>query len=745
MNSAQKLPPIFYSVGVRIETLTQRLNNLSLENFPTPSGEKLVSLFIRGAQRFANLLERNAVDRLDEIKDTESIEGVVRRIGDSAAILYSYLEYIEAFRFEKTRSEVILPFELLMKEHFDESKNDIFVFYPQWEFNFSYLNLKGQLRKILFITTKQDDDEFFKEMTGRIAIISFPALERDNILALVVLAHELAHYFDIDPDFLDYRISNSPDVKKALTAPSNEIQSWIENWIKASKELNPAPKSWPPEFADILHRSRIMGKLEDSIPFWLRELTADISAARFFGIGFYLGARELFSLIATPIDSPYPPNSKRLAEIAREIKQIEDESGKKVSSRVKNNLHEHEKKLMESVKKTMTSDSEASNAPSVDQILAIDSSKLTPDQRKELLDKAAISIIEQSIAPAMTVVKGKVRKRIPLNDCLRLSDDVLLAAKYLKNYIPPAEKLGSQPIEKPSSFDIRLIFNAVWLRWIEIIDELSVIKETKSEFNSSVTRYYDELTTLSRISLRAIEQSSFCRGYKPDKQKPVDVAYNKNKELLSENFITDKTGVLGKKEIVNLMMTKEISETIGESLVIMPLLDPSQITEASVDLTLGNVFLKMRRTSLSSISFRDICQQGKVVNVFELQERIQLRPDGKSKIVLHPNEFLLGSTLEYIVLPNDVMAYVIGKSSLGRMGLVIATATHVAPGFDGTITLELSNLGSVPLELYPTMLIAQLVFHKLCSPVKCGYSATGAYAHSTGPEPSKYLRRNRRI
>jgi dCTP deaminase len=273
---------------------------------------------------------------------------------------------------------------------------------------------------------------------------------------------------------------------------------------------------------------------------------------------------------------------------------------------------------------------------------------------------------------------------------------------------------------------------------MEIIDEFAVSKEVESEYKSRIEKYYRELTTLSRISLRAIELSNFRSQYTPTDPSAVDKAYKENEKLIAKNLKIGKAGVLGKKEIVNIM-----GDDLKKSLVIMPLLDPRQIAEASIDLALGNAFIVMRRTREQSLDFRQICQKGKSVNVYELQERIQLRPDGE--IVLHPGEFFLGSTLEYIALPNDVMAYVIGKSSLGRVGLVIATATHVAPGFKGTITLELSNLGSLPLVLYPTMLVAQLVFHRLCTPVERGYSATGEYAFSTGPVVSKYLRPRRSI
>jgi len=733
MKSTEKLPSLFYSVGVRIETLTERLNNLSLEKFPTESGEKLVDLFFKGAKRLFELLEKNSKDWLDGTRDRESLEAVVRQIGNSTAILYSFLEYIEAFCFEKTRAEVILPFELLMKEHFPESKNDIFIFYPQWEFNFSYRNLKSELKKRLFLITQEEADDFFKDTPGRIAIISFPALERDNILALVVLAHELAHYFDRDPISPSQQISNSQDALDLISIPDAKVR----NWIEVSKRLDPPPASVPPLLAEIDHSSRIMRKLQLSIPYWLRELTADISAARYFGIGFYLCARELFNLIVSPLDSPYPPNSKRLEEIALEIIGTDGGFEADVLERIGDDLNDNEKRLVKKIMKIMKSDADSGEKPSVEQLLEqTSSSQLSLDQRKEKLEKAAIKIIEESILNALSAIKGKVRQKIPLNVCLCLSKDIFVASSYLKNYIPPAEKLDSQPIGKPPIFDIRLILNAVWLRWMETSEELSITKKSHSKYEQNMKIYYKKLTILSRIALRAIELSNFLREYKPKDGNLVEESYKENKKLISRDVKISKAGVLGKKEIVTLMVRKNTKKSI----VIMPLLNPCQITEASLDVTLGNVFIVMRRTRLPSLDFREVEQKDKAVNVYEFQERIQLRPE--SHIILHPNQFVLGSTLEYVALPNDVMAYVIGKSSLGRTGLVIATATHVAPGYKGTITLELSNLGSVPLILYPTMPIAQLVFHRLCSPLEKGYVETGGYAYSTGPAFSKYLKKS---
>ncbi|GAH46269.1 unnamed protein product, partial [marine sediment metagenome] len=81
--------------------------------------------------------------------------------------------------------------------------------------------------------------------------------------------------------------------------------------------------------------------------------------------------------------------------------------------------------------------------------------------------------------------------------------------------------------------------------------------------------------------------------------------------------------------------------------------------------------------------------------------------------ILHPNQFVLGITLEWIHFPKDLAGYVIGRSSWGRQGLIIATATGVHPGFSGCLVLELSNSGEVPIHIYPGLRIAQLFVHRL--------------------------------
>jgi dCTP deaminase len=119
----------------------------------------------------------------------------------------------------------------------------------------------------------------------------------------------------------------------------------------------------------------------------------------------------------------------------------------------------------------------------------------------------------------------------------------------------------------------------------------------------------------------------------------------------------------------------------------------------------------------------------------------EVEPTGDEPFILHPGEFVLGSTLEVVSLPDDLAARVEGKSSLGRLGLLThATAGFVDPGFSGHVTLELANVATLPIKLYPGMKIGQLCFFRLSSPAQHPYGSAkygSRYQGQRGPTPSR--------
>ncbi|MEK6800681.1 MAG: dCTP deaminase, partial [Nanoarchaeota archaeon] len=128
--------------------------------------------------------------------------------------------------------------------------------------------------------------------------------------------------------------------------------------------------------------------------------------------------------------------------------------------------------------------------------------------------------------------------------------------------------------------------------------------------------------------------------------------------------------------------------------------------------------------------------------VSDFMELIILEKD--EPIIIHPREFVLGETREYFEFPNDIVGRLEGKSSLGRIGIIIhSTAGYVDPGFKGTLTLEISNLANIPIALYPKMKIAQMSFHFLSTPADVPYGSPklgSKYQGQRGPTESKLFR-----
>lgn len=130
-----------------------------------------------------------------------------------------------------------------------------------------------------------------------------------------------------------------------------------------------------------------------------------------------------------------------------------------------------------------------------------------------------------------------------------------------------------------------------------------------------------------------------------------------------------------------------------------------------------------------------------VIDLKEKVEASQVVKIGEDGLVIHPGEFFLGSTEERIVLPNDIAAKLEGRSSLGRLGLIIhATAGYVDPGFSGWLTFEISNLSRLPIKIYAGMRIAQICFFQMSSEVLNPYgskSLGSKYQGQKGPTASK--------
>ncbi|HEY5198007.1 MAG TPA: dCTP deaminase [Solirubrobacteraceae bacterium] len=166
-----------------------------------------------------------------------------------------------------------------------------------------------------------------------------------------------------------------------------------------------------------------------------------------------------------------------------------------------------------------------------------------------------------------------------------------------------------------------------------------------------------------------------------------------------------------------------ILRLVGDGRIRIDPWDPGLVQPASVDLRLGGTFRVFHNHRTSAIDLRSPPKN--------LTEQIEVSDD--ETFVIHPGEFCLGRTLEYVELPDDIVARIEGKSSLGRLGLIVhATAGFCDPGWKGTLTLELNNLTRVPIKLHPGLPIAQLSFMELDAPALRPYGHSGLGSHYQG-------------
>jgi dCTP deaminase len=181
-----------------------------------------------------------------------------------------------------------------------------------------------------------------------------------------------------------------------------------------------------------------------------------------------------------------------------------------------------------------------------------------------------------------------------------------------------------------------------------------------------------------------------------------------------------------------VLSDRTIRREIEAGNIVVEPLAPDAVQPASVDLRLGKLFRVFRN---SRIPFIDVKKEYP-----DLTELVEI--DDERPFVLHPGEFALAVTFERVKLPNNIVGRLEGKSSLGRLGLLIhSTAGYVDPGWDGALTLELSNVANLPIMLYHGMKVSQISFLELTEPAEFPYGSkeTGSkYQFQVGPTPSKY-------
>jgi len=180
-----------------------------------------------------------------------------------------------------------------------------------------------------------------------------------------------------------------------------------------------------------------------------------------------------------------------------------------------------------------------------------------------------------------------------------------------------------------------------------------------------------------------------------------------------------------------LLSDRDIRQEINNERIVLDPWDETMVQPSSVDVRLDRLFRLFDNHKYPHID--------PSIDQPDLTRLVEVKPD--EPFVLHPGEFVLGATYEVVTLPDDIAARLEGKSSLGRLGLLThSTAGFIDPGFSGHVTLELSNVATLPITLWPGMKIGQLCFFRLSSPAEHPYGSErygSRYQGQRGPTASR--------
>ena len=183
-----------------------------------------------------------------------------------------------------------------------------------------------------------------------------------------------------------------------------------------------------------------------------------------------------------------------------------------------------------------------------------------------------------------------------------------------------------------------------------------------------------------------------------------------------------------------VLSDRDIKKAIKSGKLVINDLVEENVSCASVDLRLGNEFRTFKHSEITHIDVKSN-------NVKDLMELVKI--SDSTPFTIHPNQLVLGITREYIKMPADMIARLDGRSSLGRLGIVIhSTAGTVDPGFEGKLTLEISNISNIPVCIWPGIKVCKLTFEELSSESDKPYNKRpdSKYCKQQSPETSKIFR-----
>jgi len=678
-----------------------RCEKLVSDDFASSAPKDLAQALLNIFQYLARVSDE-VLKRIDWTAPPGVIDGditVLRVLDLQVKEFAAHIRYVESARTTQLPWQVIPSFEKLVVLLRRRGK---VMLRPMWRYN--YVTIVSNLRdlylaelqpyELIYVPEIDVESKIIAPLGEAFHIISFPALERDNILLHSVIGHELGH-------LLATELVES--VKQPFLA---EVRDRIEQQTDLDLASDDKNAGTPRRR---LKRDRLTKNINNTLTYFERaaeEIVADAVGAVLFGPAavfsiFDVAVQHEFDLEPTSDNDYYPPWRRRIREILRVADKIAPSLLQAGSGLFRMpspmGLQERAQDLQ------LSSDGRASlvntRISTLREIAKVstDESVIAANSFANIAYTALQPYVDRCVSEVQRILgknafnEDQVRRTLPS-----------LIERLDAGVTPNAEH--DNPSLKFSRVGLVDVLNSAWYHKASLSvtpitpEDRGLLEQVRSQRN--------------RLTLKAIEFVNITEQYvsKSTRRKAVGAS-------------VASQGVLTSDDIQWAMQ----QTSIEERLIVTPLFDPVEsIADAAIDVRLGTEFILFRKEAFHALDIS--ASESLLSDIGRYQERVIRRI--QDRFVLHPRQLVIGSTLEYVQLPTNIMAYVIGKSTWGRTGLIIATATKVDPGFRGCITLEMVNEGEVPLVLFPGMPIAQLVLHRTERPTK--YS--GVYSCPIGPE-----------
>ncbi len=676
----------------QVQALIERLEPFQSSDYPAEA-RQIAHLIASLAEYIRSQLESLADSEGLLVERDYSRAQNLQRI---ARELYEFLRYIQASESRYTPPSVQATLTALTQRYFPSDRGTpLALVRPQWAYNLKYVPLSWSLREkvqldildpenslgLIDPTRKRHEvadrflelvwkkrydalaqserpDDLDPTPPRQLAVLSFAGLDRDVTLQFPILAHELGHF--IDHSQHPFHHQDRRIIEACYIGPQ-VLEEALGTAIKED-ELE-----------------AYLSLLTERISVCVREILADLLATRMLGLGFFLAQAEFLTRIfAWPqtrvTRSGYPGIAYRVTIILDELRSLDP--GEEFSLlRQHDALGGREGEIAAWTREHLAAwDTRVKDLPPL-------SDPEPGSSASEVLDSLAAKAVET----ALPEIKKVAAELLPAERAASLSRSFFERVFALEQDLPPV-------VERDDSDAFGEIMAAAWVYQLMY----GQARERKEPTTSS---RIEEFNKTSRLVLKAVELASTAREVLPPAEPIAKTSAAEPKSY---------RGVLTAGDLRDRLAIRQPPE---KRLVIFPA-DPQAVQEASVDVRLGHWFKVARSPRLATI---DVTTKKSRQRAMRLAHDEMFIPAG-GNLIIHPGDFVLGTTLEFIALPDDLMAFVEGRSSIGRTGLIVATATQVAPGFHGCVVLELANAGRVPLTVGPGTPIAQLVILGTSSP-----------------------------